>query len=204
MYLFFYNTKDKYGFCSNFFILKKPMIIDNEKWINSEPYYQALKFRGKSACARSIEYSNLIREAYSPGKAKILGHQKKNLRFGTTWVLNKKTDQTLVNDIVDEYKDLKVRPDWENVKIKVMLKAVVYKFKDLELKKKLISICDSKSLLVEHTTRDFIWGDGANGNKLGRGTNYLGKILTALAYVLKDGSCKNMGKDLKRIIKIKI
>jgi predicted NAD-dependent protein-ADP-ribosyltransferase YbiA (DUF1768 family) len=76
----FSKLKDKYGFCSNFFLLKKPMIINGEKWNYSEQYFQAMKFRGPKA----------------------------------GWVLNKKTDNRLLNDLIDEYSDVQIRKDWES------------------------------------------------------------------------------------------
>lgn len=49
-----------------------------------------MKFRGSDATPRMIEYSNIIKEADSPMKTKMLGSQKKNLSFGKKWKINKK------------------------------------------------------------------------------------------------------------------
>ena len=52
---------------SNFY-KTKPIIIDGESWKNSEQYFQAMKFRGKRASRRSVDYSNFIEKADSPEK----------------------------------------------------------------------------------------------------------------------------------------
>jgi ribA/ribD-fused uncharacterized protein len=199
-YQLFYETKEDYGFCSNFFQLKTPLIIDGEKWSDTEQYFQAMKFRGPNADTRSLTYSNLIKEADSPMKIKLLGSQKKNLHYGKNWVLNKKTDKRLINDLVDEYMDVKIRKDWENVKVNVMIKALVYKFRIPSLRAKLVAL-PADTLLVEHTTRDTIWADGGDGGTGEKGKNFLGKLLTILAYVLKDKSCKKMSKELRKAVK---
>ena len=38
---------------------QRPIIIDEEEWVTSEHYYQAMKFRGKHATPSMIEYSHL-------------------------------------------------------------------------------------------------------------------------------------------------
>lgn len=69
-------------------------------------------------------------------------------------------------------RSLPLRKDWETVKDDVMREAVMAKFSQHEdLKKTLLSTMDEK--LVEHTERDYYWGDGRNGS----GKNMLGKIL---------------------------
>ena len=199
-YILFYNPKDKYGFASNFY-KTKPLKIDGEIWQNTEQYFQAMKFRGPNASERSIKYSDLIKEADSPMKFKILGTQKKNLRWGKKWKLNKKTDYRLVNDLVDDYKDVKLRSDWDMARLLVMVKALLYKFKDPILRAKIIAIPDN-ALMVEHTTRDKVWGDGGDGGTGEKGTNYLGKILTAISYVLKYGNCNKMSQKIREKIRI--
>lgn len=198
----FYDPKEPYGFCSNFFPMNKPLRIRGEDWETTEHYFQAMKFRGKNASKRSLEYSNLIRKADSPMKVKLLGSQKKNLHFGKKWVLNKKTDKRLVNDLVEEYKDLSIREDWEKVKIQVMVTALLEKFKDPILKRKLTNL-PPNTLLVEHTNRDSVWADGGDGGTEEIGRNYLGKILTAISYVLRDGSCQKMSEELREKVLIR-
>lgn len=200
--LLFYEPTDPYYFFSNFYTEKTPLIIDDEKWYNTEQYFQAMKFRGKKASTRSIEYSNIIKNADSPMKVKLLGTQKTIGGYGAKWKINKNSDNRLVNDIVKEYKDIKIRNDWKIASISCMIKAVYCKFTQYDnLKKEIIKIPDN-TYLVEHTTRDSIWGDGGDGGDGTIGTNQLGKILTAVVYVIKYGDCSKMTKELSDKIKI--
>lgn len=66
----------------------------------------------------------------------------------------------------------KLRPDWESVKVDVMMDAVRAKFtQHEELRFVLLGTGDAK--LVEHTANDKYWGDGGDGS----GKNMLGQIL---------------------------
>ena len=199
--IMFYNPKEPYYFFSNFYTEKAPLLIDNEKWINTEQYFQAMKFRGVKATRRMIEYSNIIKTADSPLKTKLLGAQKKDMRFGKKWKVNKNTDHRLINDVIDEYKDLKIRNDWGNVAFLVMIKGVYSKFNQYtHLKKQIMKIPDN-TYIIEHTTRDSIWGDGGDGGTGTKGKNKLGKILTCIVYYMKYGNCSNMSKELKQKLK---
>lgn len=78
---------------------------------------------------------------------------------------------------------LKLRRDWESVRVAIMREAVEAKFRQHpELKALLLSTGDSE--LVEHTQRDAYWGDGGDGS----GRNMLGRILMDLRQVLKQDS----------------
>jgi ribA/ribD-fused uncharacterized protein len=69
-------------------------------------------------------------------------------------------------------KSVEMRPDWEAAKYGVMREAVLTKFTQHEDLKRLLLDTGDKTL-VEHTTNDFIWGDGGDGT----GLNWLGKVL---------------------------
>jgi len=137
--------------------------------------------------------------ADSPGKVKLLGTMKKNLHFGKNWVLNKKLDTRLVNDIVDQYSNVSLRPDWNSARMFVMVKGLIAKFSEPSLRKKLVELPDD-TLLVEHTSRDKIWANGGDG----KGLNYLGKMLTVIAHVLKYGNCDHMSSKLQETIHLKL
>jgi N-glycosidase YbiA len=93
---------------------------------------------------RDVAYQEKIRKASSPMRAANLGRDRK----------------------------VKLRADWESVKVAVMRTAVRAKFDQHEnLQTLLLSTGDAK--LVEHTERDDYWGDGGDG----RGKNMLGRIL---------------------------
>lgn len=69
-------------------------------------------------------------------------------------------------------KSLPLRNDWEQVKDDVMREVIYAKFtQNSECKKVLLSTNDA--ILIEHTTKDFYWGDGGDGS----GKNMLGTIL---------------------------
>jgi hypothetical protein len=67
---------------------------------------------------------------------------------------------------------VRLRRDWESVKVAVMHEAVRAKFSQHpELRAILLATGDAR--LVEHTEHDDYWGDGGDG----RGRNELGRIL---------------------------
>lgn len=87
-------------------------------------------------------------------------------------------------------KQIKCRPDWERVKIQIMLMVVWHKFKDPELSAKLLATGDS--FLVEiNTWGDVTWGAvqqlGPGGGKL-YGTNFLGLILMLVRKHIREGT----------------
>jgi hypothetical protein len=82
-----------------------------------------------------------IREADSPSKAKKLGQQ------------------------------VKLRADWEEVKLQIMEDLLIQKFSDPALKQKLL---DTGEAYLEETNT---WGDKFWGVCKGNGKNHLGKIL---------------------------
>jgi predicted NAD-dependent protein-ADP-ribosyltransferase YbiA (DUF1768 family) len=198
----FYESTGKYGPFTNFYKIKEPLLINGEEFIDTEQYYQVMKFRGLNASERMLEYSNLIKEADSPMKTKMLGHQKKNMRFGTRWKVNKKTDDRLVNDMIEEYKDVRYRSDWNVAGVAVMLNGLYHKFTQFPNLKKLLTDIQDNTYIVEHTTRDKIWADGGDGGTGKVGQNRLGKLLTALSFVIKHGDCEKMLPELKKRIKI--
>jgi predicted NAD-dependent protein-ADP-ribosyltransferase YbiA (DUF1768 family) len=203
-YVFFYEKTDKDTWIySNFYTDKKKLEINGEFWYNTEQYFQAMKFRGVGATDRMIEYSNVIKEADSPTKIFMLGRQKKRYGYASKWVVNKKTYVITVNDVIEKYKDVKMRIDWgSSVSLAVMINAVYHKFTQYPKLNNSIKKLQDNTLLVEHTKRDKIWADGGDCGTGKVGTNYLGKILTALSYVLKNGECGGMLPELHRRIKI--
>jgi len=69
-------------------------------------------------------------------------------------------------------RSLPLRKDWENIKDRVMHKAVKAKFEQhFDIRELLLST--GSSLIVEHTPSDSYWGDGGDGS----GKNTLGRIL---------------------------
>lgn len=81
-------------------------------------------------------------------------------------------------------------PSWESGRVKVMTKAVYYKFRNPELKRMLLDTGDS--YLVEASPYDNYWGAGMSADKITKvedikGDNYLGKILMAVRGKITNG-----------------
>lgn len=75
---------------------------------------------------------------------------------------------------------MKIKENWDDIRIEVMKKALIAKFTQHEkLKELLLSTGDAT--LVEHTKNDNFWGDGGDGS----GENWLGKLLMELREELK-------------------
>jgi predicted NAD-dependent protein-ADP-ribosyltransferase YbiA (DUF1768 family) len=85
-----------------------------------------------------------------------------------------------------------------------MINAVYHKFTQYPKLNNAIKKLQDNTLLVEHTKRDKICADSGGCGTGKVGVNYLGKILTALSYVLKNGDCGVMLPELHRRIKYKI
>jgi ribA/ribD-fused uncharacterized protein len=66
----------------------------------------------------------------------------------------------------------RLRPDWEQVKLDIMRKAVRVKFLQHEDIREVL-LGTGSATIVEHTTNDRFWGDGGDGS----GQNWLGRIL---------------------------
>jgi hypothetical protein len=74
---------------------------------------------------------------------------------------------------------LELRPDWEDVKVDIMLGLLEKKFRDPELNRQLQDTGDEE--LIEGNT----WGDIEWGVYKGKGENMLGKLLMALRETYK-------------------
>ena len=76
-----------------------------------------------------------------------------------------------------------LRPDWEEVKDKVMLQALRMKFiQNPEIAKELLATGDA--ILIEHTRNDDYWADGGDGS----GKNKLGLLLMQVREELKNST----------------
>ena len=67
---------------------------------------------------------------------------------------------------------VKLRRDWESVKVGIMRDAVRAKFAQHGQLRELL-LATGEATIVEHTTKDSYWGDGGDGS----GKNMLGRIL---------------------------
>ena len=66
-------------------------------------------------------------------------------------------------------KDIPIRADWEEIKVKIMLKLVRRKFQHPAFKKKLLATGDAE-LIEGNWWKDYFWGvcNGVGENKLGK------------------------------------
>lgn len=102
------------------------------------------------------EYYNIIHSANTANKAFILAKQKKKGGYQTKWTVNKVEDKRTLNDVIDFYKHVEIRHDWEEVKLDIMEKAVFAKFSlNARLKNLLLSTGDN--IIIENSPRDSYW-----------------------------------------------
>lgn len=76
---------------------------------------------------------------------------------------------------------VKLRRDWESVKVGIMHQALVAKFAQHDALRTLL-LGTGDATLVEHTENDAYWGDGGNG----RGRNMLGQLLMRVRSELRE------------------
>lgn len=172
----FYNKSDKYYEFSNFYGKKDnkkfKLVIDDFEWNTTEQYFQAYKFYIPES-EKHMSYFKLIQTADTPMKVFALARQKKLAGYQSKWNINNKTMKDyLVNTAIDDFKDLKIRSDWEDVKIDIMYKALLAKFtQNRDLTYLLKDTKDAE--IIEDSPRDYYWGIGKDG----KGQNMLGKLL---------------------------
>lgn len=78
-------------------------------------------------------------------------------------------------------REIRMRPDWDEIRLRVMLRAVIAKFLARDQKELLRRLIETRSaLLIEANPNDAFWGIGADG----QGANHLGRILMALRTAL--------------------
>lgn len=162
----FYKKEDAFYEFSNFY--KAAFELDGKSWPTTEHYFQAAKFPDHP------EYQEIIRNCSTPGKCFTIAQQKKKGGYAVKWAVNPKTgDNRLLNDIITQYKDtVRIRVDWDDVRISVMTKCLTAKFSQNECLKNLL-LSTGKKHIIEDSPRDDYWGIGKNNN----GQNHLGRLL---------------------------
>lgn len=173
----FYKSGEPYYEFSNFY---KPttLTIDGKSWPTTEHYFQAMKFYNPSS-KRDMEYVNIIQLTDGPMKAAILGRQKEKGGFAGDWKVNKETDTRTLNTVIKEYSDVKLRSDWDDVKVDIMRKALTAKFTQNADLAKLLKETGGK-MLIESSPKDKWWGWGRDK----KGLNMLGKLLEEIRSTL--------------------
>lgn len=180
----FYDEKNEFGEFSNYFLSN--ITIDGKRYPTVEHYFQSQKFIGSKDAEK---YAEIIREQSTPNKAKILANQRQG--GGYKW-------RTDLNPIIQKYKErgVEIRPDWEDIKMDVMRKGLLAKFSTPPFNKILLDTGDA--ILIEHTTRDKIWGDGGDGS----GQNLLGKLLMETREKLRNTPPPSVSVSGEHLIKV--
>jgi len=78
-------------------------------------------------------------------------------------------------------KDLPLREDWEDVKVLVMRRILIAKFKRIEYMRNLL-LSTGNAEIVEYSDKDYFWGRGKDG----AGYNMLGKLLMEMREEIKS------------------
>jgi ribA/ribD-fused uncharacterized protein len=176
--ILFYKSENPYYEFMNFYKLPTPITIDGKLWQTTEHYFQAMKFYIPSS-PRYMEYVNIIQSTDGPMKAAILGRQKQKGGFAGDWKVNKETDTRTLNAVIKDYPDVTLRPDWEDVKVDIMRKALEAKFTQIPELTKLLKDTGSREL-IEASPKDSYWGYGRDK----KGQNMLGKLLMEIRSII--------------------
>lgn len=191
----FYSHKLVNGYMSNFYGIiqdkKFSLTLPLDDYINLDPIYfypsedncvdfptsehafQIQKYIDNKENMKYIEIMFWIKEPMSVAYLgrKVKSKTKVIFRGKAPKHIKDKYKNTYISDIINEYNNIKIRDDWENIKYKIMYFILVQKFmQNNHLLKSLQSTGDSE--LIEHTRNDSYWGDGG-----GKGLNKLGEIL---------------------------
>lgn len=98
----------------------------------------------------------------------------------------RQTNSPMIAARLGRSRKVKLRRDWESVKVSVMRTALQAKFtQHAELQTLLLTTGDAK--LMEHTANDSYWGDGGNGSS----KNMLGQLLMELRTQLRTTESTN-------------
>jgi len=138
---------------------RTPFEVDGIMYPTNEHYYQSEK-------ANNHIMNLYIREAPNATVAMVLGQQIER---------NKHLQKHMVED-------------WENKKLRVMLKGLQHKFKDPILRKRLLSTGDA--ILHEDNPDDFYWAIAD-----GTGESWLGKLLMQVRDELQNPSLTAEDKE---------
>jgi ribA/ribD-fused uncharacterized protein len=161
----FYDQKeDPYGVFSNFAL--SAMVVDETEYTCCEQFYQASKFVDP-------EYRAEIMKQKTGGCIKYLSDQNPNI---VRWPW-----QRPLALIVTKHweRGVRMREGWKDMKLDVMRKGVMAKFKQNQSMRRVL-LSTGNALLREASPRDSFWGTGKNGD----GQNWLGRILMEVRYAL--------------------
>lgn len=177
--ILFYREQDHFGILSNYYRLsEQPIYFGKKPYATAEHLFQALKFIYPGASADSLRFAELIRNANTPNKARILARLK--CGGGYRW-------RTDLNEPIRRFTELgvRLRPDWDDVRLDVMLFVLREKFRQSPRARQAL-LDTGKAPLVEHSPRDSFWGDCGRGETVGPGQNHLGRLLASVREELRQ------------------
>ena len=159
--LFFSRDQVDFGFLSNFYLCD--LHIDQHYWPHVEAYYQAQK-------SENSQFQDEILKKENPSWSKYVGDS----RIGDRRLSKKSWFRKHPEDL---------RPDWAQIKIEVMKKALNAKFtQNINLQLALLNTLPAE--LVEDSENDSFWGTGKEND----GKNILGNLLMDI----RSGIKKNL------------
>jgi len=172
----------KFGVKSEFSIsYKKTFEIDGNKYINVEQYYESQKYYNPENENNMGLYTALL-NADSISKVKMLAERKEKIpALAKKMVVNNKSDKRNIAELIDLYRDVEERENWEEIKLDVMYDGLKAKFEQNEDLKTSLLETDKKQLVFD-LKKDNYWGIGKNN----KGENMLGKLLMKLRTNLKE------------------
>lgn len=158
-------------YLSNFYAV--PVIHDNITYPSVEHAYQAAKFDPSIFSSLDAEQKASLSEIL-----KEKGYAKHIEDFGAMF-MDPTIPSGITKSIANKLREWKmVRPDWDDMRLEIMINLLIQKFNDPELKEKLKNTKDTY-LIEGNDWADTLWGvcDGKGKNMLGRAImNIRGKI----------------------------
>ena len=93
----------------------------------------------------------------------------------------RRTKSPMIAARLGRSRKVRIRKDWESVKVEIMRRALDAKFRQNEPARRVL-LGTGGARIVEHTERDRFWGDGGDGS----GRNMLGQLLMELREKLAE------------------
>lgn len=154
----FYDSRGKHGCFSNFWTIPDGLVYRDRTYPTTEHAFQAAKFNYEGASADSMEYADIILQASTPNKARILAHQKTG--GGYPW-------RTALNPIIVQYQHVVMRANWRDLRDDIMLEILREKFNQCEFFRTTL-LATGVQLIQENSPRDSYWGIGKDETGLNR------------------------------------
>lgn len=161
------------------------LLINNRLWRNPEHFLLSIKFSKSGSLSPNTPLALAIHATDDNHKARALASH-------TDILLNPHLnpgDHRRVNDVNHDARFVTIRRDWHRAEPLALIIALTEKAdQSPEFSNALESVPDDTYLVYRV--------DGSDTN------NLVGKVLTALSHVLRNGSCQNMSPQLKSVISL--